>query len=122
MLFQWLADLVLVLHLGFVAFVVLGGLLVLRWPWLAWLHVPAVAWGVFVEFAGLICPLTPLEIALRLRGGTAAYSGGFIEHYFTAVLYPDGLTRELQFVLGALALAINVAVYWRVVVRRRRRA
>ena len=122
MLFQWLADLVLVLHLGFVAFVVLGGLLVLRWPRLAWLHVPAVAWGVFVEFAGLICPLTPLEIALRLRGGTAGYSGGFIEHYFTAVLYPDGLTRELQFALGALALAINVALYWRVVVRRRRRA
>ena len=122
LLYQRLADLLLVLHLGFVAFVLLGGVLVLRWPWFAWLHVPAVAWGVFVECAGLICPLTPLEIALRLRGGAAGYSGGFIEHYFTAVLYPDGLTRELQCILGSLALAINVAVYWRVVVRRRREA
>ena len=121
MLYRWLADLVLVGHLAFVAFVVLGGLLVLRWPRLAWVHGPAAIWGVLIEFAGFVCPLTPLEIALRHRGGEAGYRGGFIEHYLTAVLYPSGLTRGLQIGLGTLALVINVAVYWVAVGRRRRR-
>ena len=94
MIYRALADLVLVVHLGFVLFVVLGGLLVVRWPWLAWLHVPAAVWGVLIEFMGWICPLTPLENSFRVAGGGAGYSGGFIEHYIRPILYPAGLTRR----------------------------
>jgi hypothetical protein len=118
MYYLWLANVVLALHLGFVVFVVLGGLLVLRWPRLSWLHVPVALWGVFLEYAGLVCPLTPLESALRQRGGEAGYAGGFIEHYLTASLYPAGLTRGLQILLGTLVVAINGVVYWRVAVCR----
>jgi hypothetical protein len=121
MLYHWLADLVLVLHLGFVLFVVLGGLLVLRWPRLVWAHGPAAIWGILAEYAGFICPLTPLEIALRRQGGGAGYSGDFIQHYLTAVLYPSGLTREVQIALGTFALVLNAVLYWRAVVRYRRR-
>jgi len=106
-----LADAVLVLHLGFVLFVVLGGLLVLRWPKLAWLHVPVVVWGAAIEFGGWICPLTPLEKWLREQGGEGAYSGGFIEHYLTVVIYPDGLTSRIKWMIGAAVLLINAAVY-----------
>jgi hypothetical protein len=106
-----LADAVLVLHLLFVLFVVLGGLLVLRWPRLAWLHVPAAAWGALIEFTGSVCPLTPLENRLRRQGGEAGYPGGFIEHYVTATLYPGGLTREVQLALGTGVLLLNGAVY-----------
>ena len=111
-----LADLVLLAHAGFVAFVVLGGLLVLRWPRLAWLHLPAVAWGAGIEFAGAICPLTPLEIQLRSLAGQQGYAGGFVEHYVFALLYPEGLTRNVQLVLGALVVVMNALVYailWR---------
>lgn len=111
MIYRALADLVLVLHLGFVLFVVLGGLLVIRWPWLAFLHAPAVVWGVLIEFGGWVCPLTPFENWLRVRGGQAGYSGGFIEHYIQPVLYPHGLTRATQIVLGSVALLVNVAAY-----------
>jgi hypothetical protein len=119
MLYRWSADLVLVSHLAFVVFVVLGGLLVLRRGALAWVHIPAAAWGVLIELAGWVCPLTPLENALRLRGGEAPYAGDFIGHYVTAVLYPAGLTRGIQIGLGAFALALNAAVYWRVARARR---
>ena len=122
MLYRALADLVLLLHLAFVLFVVLGGLLVLRRPKLAWLHLPCAAWGVLIEFAGWICPLTPLEVSLRIRGGEAGYSAGFIAHYVTAVLYPAGLTRGVQVGLGAFALLLNLAVYSGIVARRRRAA
>jgi hypothetical protein len=115
------ADLLVVLHLAFVAFVVFGGLLVLRWPRVVWLHVPALLWGVGIEWTGGICPLTPLEVALRERGGQAGYSGGFVEHYLLPVLYPAGLTRDVQAVLGFVALAVNVAVYAAVLWRRWRR-
>jgi hypothetical protein len=108
-----LADAVLVIHLTFIAFVMLGGLLVLRWPRLAWLHVPAVLWGSYVELSGRLCPLTPLENSLRERAGQSGYSGGFIDHYVTALIYPDGLSRGIQMVLAALVLTVNVAVYWR---------
>jgi hypothetical protein len=111
--YRILADAVLVLHLAFIAFVALGGLAVLRWPWLAWLHLPAVGWGALIEFAGLICPLTPLENSLRRLGGEDGYAGGFIAHYLTPLIYPAGLTRNAQFLLGALVLAINIAVYYR---------
>jgi hypothetical protein len=119
MVYRSLADLVLLLHFGFVAFVALGALLVLRWPRWAWLHIPAALWGVFVEYTGATCPLTPLEIAWRQRGGEVGYPGGFLEHYVTAILYPTGLTRGLQIGLGTLALAINTAVYVALLVRHR---
>lgn len=122
MIYRLLADAVLVLHLGFIVFVLLGGFLVARWPRLAWLHVPAVVWGAWIEFTAGGCPLTPLEVSLRVRGGEAGYSGGFIEHYVAGLIYPGGLTRTAQAVLGALALAINGAVYGRVLARRRARA
>jgi hypothetical protein len=115
-----LADAVVVLHLGFVAFVVLGGLLVLRWPRMAWLHLPAALWGAWIEFAGWICPLTPLENWLRARAGESGYATSFVEHYVVPVLYPAALTRELQWILGGLVVAINALVYL-VVLRRARR-
>ena len=120
MLYRALADLVLLVHLAFVLFVVVGGLLVLRRPKVAWLHLPAAAWGVLIEFAGWICPLTPWEVSLRIRGGDAGYAGGFIAHYVTALLYPAGLTRGVQVVLGAFALLLNAAIYSYIVARRRR--
>lgn len=106
-----LADLVLVVHAAFVAFVVAGGLLVLRWPRLAWLHLPAVAWGAAIEFGGWICPLTPLENRLRAAAGQAGYAGDFLGHWLQALLYPPGLTRELQLVLGAGVLLLNLGAY-----------
>ncbi len=120
--FRILADCVLFVHAGFVVFVVLGGLLVLRRPKVAWLHLPCAAWGVLIEYAGRVCPLTPLENALRVRGGGAGagYSGDFIAHYVTTLLYPAGLTRGLQVALGSFALLLNVAVYGWVLARRRR--
>jgi hypothetical protein len=99
-------------HIGFVLFVVLGGLLVLRWHRLAWVHVPAVVWGVTIEWAGWICPLTPLETSLRRRGGATGYQGDFIEHYLLPLLYPAQLTRAWQIVLGGIPLAVNVLAYW----------
>jgi hypothetical protein len=111
---QAAADLVVVVHAAFVAFVVAGGLLVARWPRLVWVHVPAAAWGALIEFQGWICPLTPLENYLRQRGGTAGYEGDFIEHYLLPLLYPAQLTRYRQMWLGSLAVAINVLVYWRI--------
>jgi hypothetical protein len=117
--YRTLADLVLVVHLAFVLFVVLGGALVLRWPKLAWVHLPAAGWGALIEFAGWICPLTPLEQRLRVLAGQAGYEGGFIEHYVTAWLYPAGLTRTVQLALGAAVIAVNLAVYARLLRRRR---
>ena len=122
MLYALLADFVLIVHLAFVAFVALGGVVVMRWPRLAVGHVPAAAWGVLVEFTGSTCPLTPLEVAWRQRGGEAGYAGGFIEHYVTAIVYPAGLTRGLQIALGCVALGVNAAVYCVLIARRRRRA
>jgi len=111
MLFSLLATAVVALHLGFVVFVVAGGLLVRRWPRVAWVHLPCAAWGVYVELAGRICPLTPLENALRQRAGEGGYPEGFLEHYLAAIVYPSGLTPSLQWFLGAVALAVNLAVY-----------
>ena len=111
MTFRVLADAVLVLHLAFITFVVLGGWLVLRWPRLAWLHLPAVAWGVWVSLAGRVCPLTPLENRLRALGGEAGYSGDFIEHYLTSLIYPANLTRGFQAALGIFVLAVNLVAY-----------
>ena len=111
MAFRVLADLVVGVHALFVAFVVLGGLLALRWPWVAAAHLPAAVWGTLIEFRGWVCPLTPLENSLRASAGQAGYDGGFIEHYLVPVLYPGGLTRGLQIVLGSLVVAVNLVVY-----------
>jgi len=117
--YRLLADLVLILHAGFVAFVVLGALLVLRWPRIAWVHVPVVLWGAGIEFSGGICPLTPLENHWRRLAGELGYPGDFVEHYLLSALYPDGLTRQVQLSLGALVLLINVAIYAWIFWRRR---
>ena len=118
MAFRILADATVVLHVAFVVFVLLGGLLALRRPLVAWVHLPAVAWGAWVEFAGSVCPLTPLENWLREQGGGAAYSAGFIEHYLLPILYPASLSRELQWGLGSVVLLVNAVLY--IVVLRRR--
>jgi hypothetical protein len=120
LIYRALADLILALHLVFVLFVVLGGLLVLRWQRTAWLHIPAAIWGVLIEYTGWICPLTPVENSLRTRGGEAGYNGGFIEHYIQPLLYPAGLTRSTQVVLGSLVLALNLTAYGIMVSRMRR--
>ena len=114
--YRLLADAALLAHATFVAFVMLGGLLVLRRPRLAWIHLPVVAWGAAIEFIGGICPLTPLENHWRRLAGEQGYAGGFVEHYIVALLYPEGLTRNLQLALGLIVLAVNAAVYayaWR---------
>jgi len=112
----FLADLVLVVHLAFVAFAALGGLLALRWRRAAWVHLPAAAWGAYIEISGGICPLTPLENRLRQGAGGTGYDGGFVEHYLVALLYPEALTRGTQFTLAALLVVLNLVVYgfvWR---------
>ena len=117
------ADAVLVGHLAFVAFVLVGGLLVMHRRIWAALHLPAVAWGAFAELSGTLCPLTPLENSLRRSAGEAGYDGGFIEHYLIPLIYPPGLTPRIQFLLGLVVLAVNLAVYalaWRRWHRERR--
>jgi hypothetical protein len=121
MLFQALADLVVILHFGFIVFALFGALLALRWPGVLWVHAPAALWAVAIELGGWICPLTPLENHLRSAGGAAGYRGGFIEYYLLPVIYPPGLTREVQIVLGLGLLAVNTLVYRAVWSRWRRR-
>jgi hypothetical protein len=111
LLYRLAADLVALTHFTFVLFVVLGGLLVLRWHRLAWWHLPAALWGAMIELGGWICPLTPLENWLRRGAGEAGYAGGFIQHYLMPVLYPAGLTRPVQLVLGAAVVVLNLAIY-----------
>lgn len=115
------ADVVIFLHLGFILFVVAGGFVVLRWEKLAWLHIPCALWGVWIEFTGRVCPLTPLENWLRIAAGSAGYSGGFIEHYILPFVYPAGLTRGIQLVLGVGVIVINLCIYGLVVFRHLRR-
>jgi hypothetical protein len=119
---RWLADAVVWVHLAFIVWVVAGGLAVLARPWLAVLHLPAATWGVWIEWSGGLCPLTPLENTLRTQAGEGGYDGGFVEHYLIPLIYPEGLTREWQWVLGAGVLVVNVAVYTMVWTRSRRRA
>jgi hypothetical protein len=118
--YRLLADAAVAFHFAFIAFVVLGGVLVLRKPRVAWLHLPAVAWVVYLELTGAICPLTPLENALRTRAGQAGYEGGFIDHYLMPVIYPAGLTPQVQTVLGIAVLLLNLVVYARLWRRRAR--
>lgn len=111
MIYRYLADLVVVGHLAFVFFVILGGFVVLRYGWVAWLHLPAAAWGVLIELTGWVCPLTPLEVRLREMGGEAGYTGGFVQHYIIPVLYPGDLTRSHQVILGLGVLGMNLWIY-----------
>jgi len=126
MAYRFLADLLVAVHLAFVLFVVLGGGLVFWRRRLVFLHLPVALWGVFIEFSGWVCPLTPLEVRFRILGGRAGYSGGFIDHYLLPVLYPPGLTREQQVWLGILVGALNLGIYglvvWKVVKDRRDRS
>lgn len=111
MLWRMAADALVLVHLGFILFVLFGGLLLLRWPRLLWLHLPAVAWGIVVECLHLGCPLTPWENQLRRAAGQAGYEGGFIEHYLIPLIYPAGLTPQIQLWLGAIVVLVNLAVY-----------
>jgi hypothetical protein len=114
-----LADALVVVHLGFIVFVVAGGFAALRWPRIAWLHLPAVAWAIVVEATATICPLTPIENHWRRQAGDAGYPGGFVEHYLIPIVYPAGLTPRGQLALAFAVAAINLVVY--VIVLRRRR-
>ena len=120
MIWRLAADAVLVLHFAFIAFALLGGLLALRWRWLPLVHLPAAAWGAFVEISGRTCPLTGLENALRRRAGEAGYPASFVEAHLLGVIYPESLTRDLQYVLAAIVVAINAGIYLLVVRRWRR--
>jgi len=119
MLYLVLADMVVAIHFAFVLFVVLGGLLVFKWRRLARLHVPAALWGAFIEATGWICPLTPLENRLRVTGGGAGYRAGFIEHYVLPILYPAGLTRSSQVLLGISVVVLNLGIYSWILLRSR---
>jgi hypothetical protein len=114
------ADAVLVVHLAFIVFVMLGALAALRWRWVSILHLPAAAWAAFVEATGRACPLTGVENALRMRAGSAGYGGGFVEHYLLALIYPEGLTRHTQWLLAAIVLAVNAVLYGWLLSRARR--
>lgn len=116
------ADALVIVHLAFVAFVVAGGFLAIRWPRIAWLHVPAALWGTWAEFTATVCPLTPLENALRRRAGESGYEGGFVEHYLIALLYPAGLTPAHQRWLGAVVVAANLVAYALAIRRARQRS
>ncbi|MBV8975709.1 MAG: DUF2784 domain-containing protein [Sinobacteraceae bacterium] len=119
MLWSLLADALVVLHFAFTAFVVFGGFLTWRWPRLAWLHLPALAWGCWVELSHSICPLTPLENHFRRLGGEAGYNEGFLAHYLVRVLYPPGLTWHVQWLLAAVLLVVNLIAYSRLMHRLR---
>ncbi|MEE9167861.1 MAG: DUF2784 domain-containing protein [Candidatus Neomarinimicrobiota bacterium] len=106
------SDLIVLFHFAYIIFVILGGLLAFRWRKIIWVHIPAALWGAIVEFAGWICPLTPLELLFRIRGGETAYEEGFVEHYILPLLYPAHLTREIQVALGTFVVGVNVIIYW----------
>jgi hypothetical protein len=106
-----IADGLVLAHFFFIVFVVLGGFLVLRWPAVAYLHLPCLIWGIAIEFGGFICPLTPLEVQWRLAAGEGGYSGGFIDHYIVPLVYPSGLTRWMQILLGLALMVFNALVY-----------
>jgi Protein of Unknown function (DUF2784) len=119
-LYQLLADIVLLAHLAFIVFVLLGGLLLLRWPRLAWLHLPAMIWVVFIEMSGWLCPLTPLENYFRALAGGNVYQGSFIERYLLPLVYPAGLTPFVQLILAGLVILFNAIIYTFIIRARKR--
>jgi len=118
MVYDLLADLVVLIHFLFVLFSLLGALLVMRWRKMMWLHLPAALWAAWIEFSGRICPLTPLENWLRIRAGGSSYAGGFVGHYLLPLLYPAGLTRDVQIILGAIVVGINIGIYGFLLLRK----
>jgi hypothetical protein len=120
--YQLLADGVVVLHLLFILFVVLGGILTLVWPKVIWVHIPCVLWAIIIELTGKICPLTPLENELRSRAGQGMYSGDFVMHYLEPMIYLEGLSRQFQVILGVLAALVNIAVYVWIYLRKKKKA
>ncbi len=124
MFYNLLSHLIVILHFAFILFVIFGALLVLKWNKLAWIHIPMAIWGAAVEYFDIICPLTPWENHFRKLAGTAAYESGFIEHYIIPVMYPEALSRNLQFILGSLVVVINIGIYSFIICRslRKRKA
>jgi hypothetical protein len=120
-IFRLAADGVLLLHLAFILFVLLGAALSIRWRWVPFVHLPAAAWGFFVELTGRICPLTYIENDLRIKAGQSGYTQSFIEHYILGVIYPSGLTRDVQFMLAGIVVVLNIAIYAWLLSRRRYR-
>jgi hypothetical protein len=114
MAYQAAATAIALTHLAFILFVLLGGLLVLRWRWMAWVHLPAAVWGVLIEFAGWWCPLTKWENHFLRLAGRAGYGGGFVAHYVMPIIYPAGLTRGMEVAIGVVVLIINMSVYMKV--------
>ena len=121
MIYSFLADLLVVFHLVFIFYVIAGALLIFKWPKTLWLHIPACFWGMTVEFTGWICPLTPWEIQLRRLAGEEGYIESFIEHYLIPIIYPNGLTREVQMLLGGTVLIVNLSLYTLILIKRRKR-
>jgi len=120
MLYSIAADVLLVVHLAFIVFVMLGGLLLLKWTWMGYLHLPAVAWATLLELYGWICPLTPLEQHFRMLSGETGYSGGFVQHYLLPIIYPAGLTREVQTLIAISVISVNLVIYTVIYVKYRR--
>lgn len=120
-MYNILADVIVAVHFLFIAFVVFGGLLVIRWPRIAFVHIPAIIWGTVVEFSGWICPLTPLENHFRNLAGNSSYSGDFIVRYLIPVIYPQNLTVDIQYILGAMVIIINI-IFYTIAVRKHRRS
>ena len=121
MLARLITDFLVVVHFLFIAFVVFGAFLVFKWWWFSLLHIPSVLWAVLLELKGWVCPLTPLEHYFRQMAGSNDYKGGFIDHYIVAIVYPEGLTRDMQVALGFIVLAINLAIYTLIYLRQRSR-
>lgn len=121
MLYALAADFLVIIHLLFIGFVIVGGLLLIKWRWLMVLHLPAVAWAALLEFKSLVCPLTPLEQTLRHLANQESYSGGFIQHYLLPVIYPSGLQEYIQIILGILVIVINTAIYLWVFSKRKKK-
>ncbi len=120
MIYRVAADFVLVTHFAFIVLVVAGGLMVVRYAWFAWIHLPAACWGAFVELTGRICPLTKFENYLRVNAGQEGYADSFVEHYILPVIYPAGLTRNIQLLLAGLVIAVNVIIYATILLRKKR--
>ena len=121
MIYSFLADLLVLFHLVFILYVIAGALLIFKWPKTLWLHLPSCFWGMTVEFTGWICPLTPWEIRLRRLAGEEGYTGSFIEHYLIPIIYPSGLNREIQMLMGCIVLIVNLSLYTLILIKRRKR-
>jgi len=119
MLYRYLADAVVVLHLAFIVFVIFGGLLVFQWRWMWVAHIPATTWGALIEFQGWLCPLTPFEQTLRAAGGEPGYKETFIEHYVVPIIYPEGLARNTQIIFGVIVVVVNLVIYALILLKRR---